>query len=165
MNIRKFHDRDIDDVVRLSQQVHDQHVAAIRGRYKNPLDATEARDFFQEYLAAGDIYAWVAVVEDSAIGYLVAEFRTLPENPFRNAVRQFELTQIVVDGGKRGSGTGKALFKAFEKQAVNLEADELLVHTLDFNRTAHEFFRSCGFRDLSRNLWLPLHNDNVRNNT
>lgn len=156
MNTRPADISDIAALIRLSRQAHEQHVEAIPGRYKAALDDTEAAEFFTRYLDSPDVHAWVAETDGELIGYLSAEFRFIRENPFRDAVRQFELDQVVVDNEHRGRGAGRELLEKFVAKAIELDADELLVHTLHFNRQAHEFFRHCGFTELSLNLWKPM---------
>ena len=136
---------DIGALVALNRLVQEMHVAH-EPRYFKESDAEEVQLWFSDFLAKANGAVWVAEVGDSVAGYLAAEFRERPANPFSPCVRWCEVHQIGVDPRFRRNGIARLLMDQVVDAATRQGIGEIQLTTWDFNATAKSAFGHLGFQ-------------------
>jgi ribosomal protein S18 acetylase RimI-like enzyme len=70
---------------------------------------TELATWFKFLLEKPTARVWIAEEQGRPVGYVLAIFQDLPENPFTHARSWLEIDQIAVDSNHRRRGIGRAL--------------------------------------------------------
>lgn len=106
-----------------------------RGRSLEPLSPFEARD----YLNNPSVLHWVALEQDSPVGFLVCIVIPLRAG----SGRELLLYEVGVRINRRRQGIGRALLKQMREWMGSNEVTDVWV--LADNPEAVEFYSSCGF--------------------
>ena len=145
MDIRIATASDLDDLVRLNDQIQLQHAQQYPEEFKYPADQIEVRAFFESLIKSDTNTVLVATSENVVYAYLYYETHRIPENTFKFAKDRFYIHHILVDVSVRRSGTATALFKTVEEHARSEGIGNITLDTWMLNKDAHVYFEQIGF--------------------
>lgn len=146
---------DTDTLARLNQHVHKLHIEAVPHFFKRP-NQQEVATFFKELLGKDNWRAFIAYVDDTAVGYVLVTTGERPVNTFSLARRWLYIDQISVEPNWQGQGVGRELMKAALQYAREAGLDNIEVDTWAFNSAAQSFFQSVGFQPKTKRFWMRL---------
>jgi len=134
LQVRRAAPEDVPDILRLIR-----HLAA----YERQPDAVEATETSLHATFFGDdaqVFAHVAEQAGRVIGIAVwfLNYSTWTGRP------GLYLEDLVVDEAARGSGAGRALFRALAQEAITRGCARIDWAVLDWNESAMAFYRSIG---------------------
>jgi len=89
--------------------------------------------------------AWIAELEGTAAGYLLATIHDQPETPFKFRRVYFEVDQISVAPAFRKRGVAKALVERVATEARAMGIKDLELNSWSFNTEAHAVFSTLKF--------------------
>ncbi|RPI52290.1 MAG: GNAT family N-acetyltransferase, partial [Acidobacteria bacterium] len=105
----------------------------------------ELAKWYKSLLEKPTARIWIAEEQDEAVGYVLAMFQRLPENPFTRARAWCEIDQIAVESNHRRRGIGRALVLRAIAEARAEGIQRVEASCWSFNDQAHEVFRRLGF--------------------
>ncbi len=108
-------------------------------------DAGEVASWFRGLLALPEARIWLAEQDGAAVGYVVAQLRERPANPFCLARRWIELDQIGVRAACRRAGIARRLVDRVLGFARAEAITEVELSSWSFNPEAHQAFQKLGF--------------------
>ena len=149
---------DAGTLARLNPYVHDLHLEHAAHFFGSPSRA-EAAAAFEELLRGDNYRAFLAYIEDRAVGYVLVSVGKRPASAFNRPRRWLYIDQICVEPGARRRGVGRALVSAVLRHAVETGIDDVEVDTWVFNDHAQAFFASLGFQAKTLRSWLTLRRD------
>jgi GNAT superfamily N-acetyltransferase len=136
---------DAEALARLSVRVHGLHVRHAPGIFTEPTDE-ERQAEFRRQLSRDDARAFLAYVDDEAVGYVLAQLQERPATPHTRARRWLYIDQISVDAAMEGRSIGRQLVQRVVDWGRSLGIDEFVTDVWSFNEHAQTFFTSCGFQ-------------------
>jgi GNAT superfamily N-acetyltransferase len=141
--VRRAAPGDVSDILRLIRHL------AIYERQPDAVEATEAslhETFFGEN---AQVFAHVAEAGGAIVGIAVwfLNYSTWTGRP------GIYLEDLVIDEAARGTGAGKALFRALAQEAEARGCPRIDWAVLDWNESAMNFYRAIGGRPQSG--WQP----------
>jgi GNAT superfamily N-acetyltransferase len=141
--VRRAEPRDVPDILRLIRHL------AVYERQPDAVEASEAS--LHETLFAHDaqVFAHVAEAGDVIVGIAVW-FLNFSTWTGRSGLY---LEDLVVDEAARGTGAGKALFRALALEAMSRDCARIDWAVLDWNESAMDFYKAIGGRPQSG--WQP----------
>jgi len=141
--VRRAEPRDVPDILRLIRQL------ATYEREPDAVAATEASLHATLFADGAQVFAHVAEAAGAVVGIAVwfLNFSTWTGRP------GLYLEDLVVDEAARGTGAGKALFRALAQEAVARDCARIDWAVLDWNESAMEFYRAIGGRPQTG--WQP----------
>ncbi len=154
MRIRLATEADLDDLVRLNDQVLAQHARAHPSQFKFPADQVRVRRFFQRLLGKQSLNCLiVAEAEGAGIGYLWLERQNKRATLFKHRRRRLLVQHVCVDQTHRRRGVARALFGFVDKVAEEEHVDEVILNTWADNAAAQACFAALGFELCRVTLW------------
>ncbi len=144
IRIRRAEQHDLDAIVALNTQVQELHVEARPDFFKST-SREEVREWLGSALHDPVITVWVATSSEEVVGYLLAERRERPGNPFCHGRRKLEIDQIAIDVAHRDRGVGRALIEAAIEHARGLQLEHVELNVWAFNDVARRAFEKAGF--------------------
>jgi GNAT superfamily N-acetyltransferase len=124
-------------------------------RYFPSSDDAEQRIMasFRSSIDAADADVLLAEHDGDAVGMALVHL----ENPSRMSAEQAaELSRVVVDPGRRGSGAGKALVDAAEDWARRREIRTLVAAIFVANSESRRFWTAVGFEPWVERMVRPV---------
>ncbi len=122
-------------------------VAPLLTQLGYPVAAEQLVDRFARVEGSHSDAAWVAEDASGAIIGFAAGHHFLP---FELDAPLAELTALVVDESRRGSGAGRRLVRAFEDWASIAGCARLSVATAFHRVGAHAFYEALGYQQLAK---------------
>jgi len=141
--VRRAAPGDEADILRLIRHL------AIYERQPDAVAATEASIRGTLFAKAPQVFAHVAEADGAIVGIAVW-FLNYSTWTGRMGIY---LEDLVVDEAARGTGAGKALFRALAQEAVARDCPRIDWAVLDWNESAMDFYRAIGGRPQSG--WQP----------
>jgi len=132
----------------LNAYVHQPHAAAMPDEY-HPYAPEAAAQYFAGVVDDDSHPIWIAEVDNFPVGYLEAEVRLRPGNPFTTELRVLYVHQLSVAEHVRRLGVGRSLMLVAEHMAPTLGCTEVRLDHRDFNEGAHRFYEAIGYRTYS----------------
>ncbi|MEZ5551016.1 MAG: GNAT family N-acetyltransferase [Pseudomonadales bacterium] len=145
MNIRIATVTDLNDLVRLNDQIQRQHAEQYPEEFKYPANSKEVAKFFATLIESDTDTVLVASNETGVYAYLYYEIQRIPENTFKYAKSRYYIHHVLVDSSVRRSGTASALFAKVEGRARPEGIAHIALDTWMLNKEAHDFFEWKGF--------------------
>lgn len=136
--------QDAETLAALNAFVQELHLRERPDRFK-PVDQEATASWFREWLTRPGTAAWLARVDGTPAGYVVAIRRKSPDNAFCAEVTYWEIDQIGVAPDQRKKGVARALVERVVSQAETEGVTQVELASWCFNRDAHEAFRALGF--------------------
>jgi len=113
--------------------------------------STDGEKYFREVLSGKIGCAWLAVLNNRVIGYLIGVVKEgVPTS--RSIKKRVVLDNMFVLEEFRDKGVGRSLVKEFISWAKREGADNLRVTAFAGNQRAIKFYRRCGFKDYNHTL-------------
>lgn len=142
MDIRRADHADLDDIIRIGDQVLARHATDYPEEFVYPMDDGAMRGFFGKakheiIVACGD--------DGTVLGYLWFERQDRRRNAFKFAKKRLYVHHVGVDGAAQGRGVGTALFDHVTAVARGEKRGELALDFWNSNTAAHGFFAARGF--------------------
>lgn len=144
VTIRRAGPGDEETLARLNGMVQALHVGA-RPDVFVPVALEDIAAWFRDALARDTHRAWLADVDGSPAGYVLAVIHERPANPFSLARRWCEIDHLGVTEGMRGRGVAHALVKAAIEWARELGIATMSAQCWSFNVAAQGAFARLGF--------------------
>jgi GNAT superfamily N-acetyltransferase len=141
--VRRAEPHDVPDILRLILQL------ATYERKPDAVAATEASLHATLFADDAQVFTHVAETGDAVVGIAVW-FLNFSTWTGRSGLY---LEDLVVDEAARGTGAGKALFRALAQEAVARDCARIDWAVLDWNESAMEFYRAIGGRPQTG--WQP----------
>lgn len=153
MEIRKFREADLPQVLQLCNEVREHHRRILNGYFIKQNDDFEKTGFLESLEANGKMLALLAVEENLIKGLLLAEIKHSPhlEKPEIGFVHNF-----VVGENFRGQGIGRKLMQAFMADCRNRGIQEVKLGVFNANRGAYKFYEDFGFVPQEQKMSLML---------
>lgn len=152
IEIRKFRETDLRQVLSLCNEVREYHRDLLDG-YFTPQDDNEEQQPFLESLVSDKILVWIAADGDKVEGLLFAEKKTSShlEKP-----KIAHICNIGVCKSSRGKGIGHLLMNAFYKYCQDNEIQEIKLGVFNKNLVAYEFYEKFGFEPQEQKMSLMV---------
>ncbi|RPI53075.1 MAG: GNAT family N-acetyltransferase, partial [Acidobacteria bacterium] len=99
---------DEERLAKLCSVVQDLHVQSRPDHFRQT-QVPELAKWYKSLLEKPTARIWIAEEQGEAVGYVLAMFQRLPENPFTRARAWCEIDQIAVESNHRRRGIGRAL--------------------------------------------------------
>jgi GNAT superfamily N-acetyltransferase/uncharacterized protein YqeY len=141
--VRRATVADVPVLAALNEDVQVPHRSAMPEEY-HPFDRQAVAAHLRS-VAAERVF-WIAEVDGRAVGFVEAEVRSRPDNPFTVPLTVLDVHQIVVAQDARRRGVGRALMAAVESAAPGLGATAVRLEHRAFNTDAHAFYEALGYR-------------------
>ena len=109
-----------------------------------------------QLLAKPESVFLVAADVDHVVGHLYAEVQHLAESAVKYGTSRMLVPQLVVDVAWQRRGIGQRLLQHIRQIAEAEQIPTLVIDVWDFNQTAHDFYRTNGFRDTPHAISLFL---------
>ena len=142
-------------LAKLNSLVQDLHLQRRPDHFRHT-ELSERAGWYKSLLEEPTARMWIAEEQGTPVGYVLAVFHRLPENPFTQARAWCEIDQIAVDSNHRRRGIGRALvLKAIaEVRAEGIQRVEAT--SWAFNEETQEVFRRLGFTPKTVRFELEL---------
>jgi len=112
MVVRTALNSDLAELVRLNNQIQQQHAILYPDEFKYPTVSADIRNYFKTLINSDQNTVLVVESDDAVQAYLYYELQQKPENAFKFGYKRFYIHHIVVDASFRRSGIGSSsLFK------------------------------------------------------
>jgi GNAT superfamily N-acetyltransferase len=142
--VREARLSDVDTLCGLAMELQEQHIASRPEMFKPP-QMDEIGTWFRQLLEKPSANVWVACVEGTVRGYLVAVISELAEGPFNFARTWMQIDQIAVHQEHRRQGIARALLENARGYARTKGVADIELASWSFNQVAHRAFASLGF--------------------
>lgn len=142
--IRQANEKDIIELVRLNEIVHQLHISFNVGIFKETRNE-DVVNWFAGSLGAKDLIILVAEVESRVAGYMMVKKNDLPENIFLNARRTLYIEQVAVDQTYRGQGVFRSLMQKVIGISEELGYKKIQLDVWTNNDNAKKVFEHFGF--------------------
>lgn len=154
--VRRADPGDAAAISALNDEVQAIHAAAVPWRFRAPGPDTCPPSEVTRLLAAPGIAVFLAEVDGTPAGYVLAEIQRRPETPRMHAHAMVYVHHIGVGAALRRQGVGRALLDAAVGLARAEGIDRISLDTWTFNTAAREFFLRYGLEPYNERLWMRL---------
>ena len=142
---------------RISDEVHKLHATAHPSLFR-PVGSGNSlpQAYFDDLLASGTSTILVADIEDTVVGFVIANVFDAP--PFEVLVprRIVFIDSMVVTAAQRGKGIGRALVDATIAWGRSRGAAYLELTVWEFNRSARAFYEQLGLATIHSTMHLDI---------
>jgi diamine N-acetyltransferase len=145
---------DAGAITALALEVQDWHVAGRPDLFK-PGSADTAPEIAARIESEHQFY-WVAILDDTIVGYAYARVVNEPENRWKFASRILIVDQMGVAVRRRRLGAGARLWEAVREMAVAQHVDRVVLNVWAFNESARRFYESVGFTPFHTRMAIEL---------
>jgi GNAT superfamily N-acetyltransferase len=115
-------------------------IAALSGTLGYPVETTAIRDRLERLLASPTDIILVATMPE-VVGWLHGT-----DHEFLETGRCCEIVGLVVDGARRGQGTGRHLVAGVESWAAERGLDRVIVRSNIVRAESHPFYERLGYK-------------------
>ncbi|MFY0613113.1 MAG: GNAT family N-acetyltransferase [Hyphomicrobiaceae bacterium] len=144
---------DAPTIARLNRDVQQLHAEAYPRMFKQPhLSSFTGKDA-RTLMARDTFITFIADLEQTAVGYTIAEERRRPETSRHFARNMMLIHEIGVAESARRRGVGRSLIAAVHGYGQSVGISLLALDTWQFNETAQAFFKSCGLSPARIMMW------------
>lgn len=144
VSIRLAEARDVEILAELNAEVQGLHVANRPDQFKLT-ELAQVTEWYRQTLQNPAAKIWMAEVDGSVQGYLLALVRERDEGPFCPARTWWELDQIAVRAASRRQGIARALVEKALAEARVVGIREVELNSWSFNQAAQQAFARFGF--------------------
>jgi GNAT superfamily N-acetyltransferase len=144
ISVRQADGSDAELLTNLNRFVQELHVMHMPQLFK-PADTSLVAGWFRTMLQNPAARAWIAEVEGTAAGYVMAVTYDRPETPFCFRRVYCEIDQISVSPEFRKKGVAKALVERVLAEARSTGIQDIELNSWSFNTKAHDAFGALGF--------------------
>lgn len=110
-----------------------------------PYDRAAVTAFFEVLFLEKEVGAFLAMRDETVLGYVLSVVVDFPENPFQYARQYVELDQLLVLEDHRQQGVGKELLDAITAFAHERDLHRIQLNHWTMNAEARSFFNANGF--------------------
>jgi ribosomal protein S18 acetylase RimI-like enzyme len=143
-------------IAMLNADVQALHADAVPWRFKQPGPETFTPKDAEALLSRANHVAFLAHVDATPAGYVVAHLMRNPETAFHYAHAMIYVHQISVRPDFQRRGVGRALLDAVKAHGAANGISLLALDTWTFNAKALAFFRAYGLVDYNVRLWSRI---------
>ena len=152
MIIRKATARDYDDLCLLINEIDELHRANVPHVFRESAGPVRDKDSVRGLLADETAGLFVAEAEGELVGFVHMVVRDTPDVAIFVPRRYAVVDTLVVRERSRRMGVGRALMERARNWATGSGASEIELNVYEFNEPAMAFYRSLGYRTLSRKM-------------
>ena len=152
MEIRNFKKEDLSQVLDLCREVRDHHMKLLNGYFTPQNDYYEQMGFMDS-LEDNKYCAFVAVVDEQVVGYLLAERKISPHLIHSNVMH---VCNFGVKQNIRGTGVGKKLMDTLFDLCIKEGVEEISLGVYNKNTIAYSFYEKYGFKPIEQKMTLSL---------
>lgn len=142
-------------LIPIAGEILDMHAAALPAVFRAGVDPLP-ETYFLDLVAGGSGAVYVAEVGGVIVGFAALTIRHAPAYGMLVGRTTATLENIVVAAAHRGTGAGRALFRACTIWAEGRGAASLDLLVWEFNDDARAFYEAHGMGTLNRTMSLPL---------
>jgi ribosomal protein S18 acetylase RimI-like enzyme len=153
VEIRPATKNDASLISMLNADVQAIHANALPWRFKQPGPDTFTAADAEALLSQPDHVAFLAHVDATPAGYVVAEIARYPETARHHARSMVYVHQISVRPAVRRRGVGRALMDAVKAHGEAAGISLMALDAWSFNDQALAFFRDYGLVPYNIRLW------------
>ena len=158
ITVRRAIADDASALAEISNEVHAMHVVGHPSAFK-ARDDVFTLDRMRSLIVSDQHLVWVAVIDETIVGFAHAIASDEPDMPWRAATRVLELKAMGVTASRRGHGIGTRLLDAVLDAARERNAHEVRLTVWGFNDDARRFYRRHGFSLRTEQLERVVEND------
>lgn len=144
--IRKIEESDLDDALKLYQQVSNIH-----SENRPDIFVKEAgnhhSNYFSKIIHDNNTLATVAEINNEIVGLCIGEIQITLNDPLIHDSKTIYISAIVVSKDHKRKGIGKKLYYDILERGKYLKIDKIELVVWDFNKSAMEFYQSLGFKN------------------
>ncbi len=152
MEIRKFKQSDLSQVLELCREVREHHIDILNGYFTSQDDAEEQKGFLAS-LDNENCIALVAAEGENIFGYLLAD---ITEAPYLKAPKVARIGNFGVAKSQRRHGIGKMLMDDFMNICRAKDIDEVRLGVFNKNTGAYKFYEQYGFEPFEQRMQIML---------
>lgn len=164
--IRYAKKEDIEQINRLRKQVNDLHIAGRPDIFRND-HCKEFEDYAYKILE-DDHSDLIAAFRDNnrplggfpenglLCGFACVVYTEQPSNPYKNARKFCEISEIGVDSSFQRQKIGTELIDFIKEEARKKGFDKIELNMWEFNQNALKFYESIGFSTYRRYMEYNL---------
>ncbi len=152
MKIRKFEERDLNQVLKICRFIRDYHRDILGGYFSTQNDEFEKQPFL-ESLKNDKIIALVAEKQSEIIGLVLA---TDKDSPHLESERVVSIENLCVIEAEQKSGIGKILMDEVFEYCKQNSIKEIKLGVFNDNKKAYKFYEKLGFKPLEQRMNLYL---------
>ncbi|MFN8582797.1 MAG: GNAT family N-acetyltransferase [Gemmatimonadaceae bacterium] len=152
--IRRAVRGDVDLLARLNQVVHDLHVAERPDQFVAPT-SNAVRHWFRDRLSEPTTRCWIAEVDGTPAGYVLAFHHARDGTTFTRAREWCEIDQLAVAPEHRRQGIGLTLLETVIRDARERKVEGIEVSAWAFNADMHRLLGRAGFARKVLRFELP----------
>lgn len=152
IQIRKMKLQDIEQVLKLCDQIREYHRNILDGYFTHQDDELE-KEILLESLHSDDKLPLVAVDENEIVGVLLAEKRNTPwlENSKIAHIFNFGVVEEA-----RGKGIAKLMMDSFFAECKKEDIKEIKLGVFNKNTIAYNFYQKYGFEPQEQRMSLKV---------
>ena len=135
---------DVEEIVELLRQVHEEHRQR-RPQWFKPFDRTAALEGQRNLLSRDGAQMFVARGDGVCLGYTLVCERLRDENAFRYTSRSLVVDQMAVFNTHRRRGIGTLLMDRIRTEAAERGVQRVELNVYSDNDAARRFYEAQGF--------------------
>ncbi len=143
----------INELVLLNSEVQEIHSRTYPHIFKYPIDTSLVRDEFLSNISDSNQLIYVAVKENSIVGYIWSQYIERPESALTYAAKKIYIHHISVSQQQRKEGVGELLMAHISKEARQRSVQHIALDVWSFNESAASFFEKCGYEVFNVKMW------------
>jgi len=159
MIIREAVARDYENLDTLIDEVDRLHRDNLPQKFQESEGPVRDKNFILDLIADESVGLFVAEREAQLIGLVHIVIRDTPDIPILVPRRYAVIDNLVVKGGLRRSGIGRALMTKAHDWAITKGAKLVELNVYDFNEVALVFYDRLGYKTYSRQMSKSLRFD------
>ncbi len=157
MHIRTAQVKDIQSILRLANQINQQHFQGAPSVFSDPNESQKGNEeYWLGLMLEPTGVFFVAENDHNIIGFVVARITQNLDVSFIQGHKVCRVNTIVVDDQIQSSGIGKSLMAKVTQWAKAQEAVEMRLEVMEFNEQALGFYEKLGMHTQSRIMAMPI---------
>ena len=158
ITVREAGPEDADSLAELNVVVQELHYRHHPSCFRKS-DKGQVADWFGKMMTADRTHIWLAEVDSSPAGYVLAIEHYRDGNPFCLPRTCMEIDQIAVREDMQRKGIAARLMEQVRKKAIEKGIETLELSSWEFNSHAQEAFRRMGFEPRVTRFGMEIEND------
>jgi ribosomal protein S18 acetylase RimI-like enzyme len=147
---------DLDAVFAIFSQADKLHRAAHPEIFQKADDPADIRDFLLTGIKSDDAAVFVADLNGTIIGAIIAWVRQTPDIPMLVPRRYVSVDNLIVDEQYQHQGVGQALMEQIHAWTRSLGLKNVHLTVWDFNQGALAFYEKLGYKMLHHQMRKEL---------
>lgn len=139
----------------LNEEVQNLHYKLYPEIFKS-YDRKDIEDFFKNEMSRPNALAFVAYIDENAVGYVLILLKHFEENPFQHARKFLQIDHFLVLSDYRNRGVGKLLLEKTITVAREAGIRRIQLNHWTKNKEARAFFGNNSFIYSNENMYRDI---------